>query len=148
MNESSEREIILSQWQTCVEMANSISQRRDTMNNIFITLNLALVTATSVVWDFKSVFMLISGIVVCILWILFIRNFKILNTEKFKVIMDLEKKLPMKPFESEWNLLCKNKKYKEGTQLEKILPIMFITLYTAALILLLILKIKSGGAVQ
>lgn len=26
-------ELILSQWQTCVEMANSVSQRRDSMNN-------------------------------------------------------------------------------------------------------------------
>ena len=25
-------ELLLAQWQTCVEMANSISQRRDTMN--------------------------------------------------------------------------------------------------------------------
>lgn len=24
--------VILAQWQTCVEMANSVSQRRDTMN--------------------------------------------------------------------------------------------------------------------
>ena len=38
-----DREIILAQWQTCVEMANSVSQRGDTMNNIFIKLNLALV---------------------------------------------------------------------------------------------------------
>ena len=31
-------DLILAQWQTCVEMANSVSQRRDTMNNVFITL--------------------------------------------------------------------------------------------------------------
>lgn len=36
-------EIVLARWQTCVEMANSVSQRRDTMNNIFVTLNLAIV---------------------------------------------------------------------------------------------------------
>lgn len=41
-------EIVLAQWQTCVEMANSVSQRRDTMNNIFVTLNLAIVAAISI----------------------------------------------------------------------------------------------------
>ena len=46
-------EIILAQWQTCVEMANSISQRRDTMNNIFVTLNLAIIAAISITWNMK-----------------------------------------------------------------------------------------------
>ena len=32
-------EIILAQWQTCVEMANSVSQRRDAMNNILLQLS-------------------------------------------------------------------------------------------------------------
>lgn len=31
-------ELILAQWQTCVEMANTVSQRRDAMNNIFNNL--------------------------------------------------------------------------------------------------------------
>lgn len=30
-----DKEALLSQWQTCVEMANSVSQRRDSMNNLF-----------------------------------------------------------------------------------------------------------------
>ena len=56
-------DLILAQWQTCVEMANSVSQRRDTMNNVFITLNLALLAAVSLVWDIKSVFIIIVGII-------------------------------------------------------------------------------------
>ena len=36
-----ETSMIIGQWQTCVEMANSVSQRRDIMNNTFITVNLA-----------------------------------------------------------------------------------------------------------
>ena len=30
-------ETLLTQWQTCVEMANAVSQRRDAMNNLFGT---------------------------------------------------------------------------------------------------------------
>lgn len=84
-------EIVLAQWQTCVEMANSVSQRRDTMNNIFVTLNLAIVAAISINWDVKSLFILVAGIVVSVIWLLFIRNYKLLNTEKFNVINDIEK---------------------------------------------------------
>ncbi len=134
-------EIILAQWQTCVEMANSVSQRRDTMNNIFVTLNLAIIAAVSLTWDIKSLFILVSGIVVCIIWMLFIRNYKLLNTEKFNVINHIENKLPVKPFNDEWEKLKNNKKYVDGTKLERILPIMFIALYVIAIGTIIVLKI-------
>ena len=85
-NSSDNKDVLLAQWQTCVEMANSISQRRDTMNNIFVTLNLAIMATVSIVWDIKSLLLLVAGIVVCALWILFIRNYKKLNSAKFDVI--------------------------------------------------------------
>ena len=49
-------ELLLSQWQTCVEMADSVSQRRDSMNNLFVSLNLALTATVSIIWDIKSIF--------------------------------------------------------------------------------------------
>ena len=70
--ENKNEETILAHWQTCVEMANSVSQRRDTMNNIFVTVNLAIIAAVSLTFEFKSIFILAAGIVLCILWILFI----------------------------------------------------------------------------
>lgn len=144
-NTDDKTEIILAQWQTCVEMANSVSQRRDTMNNIFVTLNLAIVTAVSITWDIKSLFILTAGIVVCVIWILFIRNFKLLNTEKFNVINDIEKKLPVKPFNDEWKKLNNNKKYKDSTKLEKALPIMFIVLYVIIIIAIATIKCCTQG---
>ena len=92
------KDIILTQWQTCVEMANSISQRRDTLNNLFVTLNMAILTAISIIWDLKSLIVSLIGILLCFAWIFILRNFKILNSEKFKVINDIENKLPEKPF--------------------------------------------------
>lgn len=139
-NNESKEESLLAQWQTCVEMANSVSQRRDTMNNIFVTLNLAIMAAVSVVWDIKSLLLLIAGIVVCIVWTLFIRNYKLLNAAKFEVIKEIEKKLPSQPFNDEWNKLKGNKKYRDGTKLERLLPIMFIVLYVVATVVILVIK--------
>ena len=114
-------ELILSQWQTCVEMANSVSQRR----------------------DLKTLLILVAGISTCVIWLLFIRNYKVLNTEKFKVINGIEDKLPVKPFNEEWKGLTANKKYMDGTNLEKALPYAFIVIYAVAMVLILVLKIKK-----
>lgn len=133
-------ELILAQWQTCVEMANTVSQRRDAMNNIFITLNLAIITAVSVTWELKSLLVLTAGIVTCILWHFFIRNYKALNTEKFNVINALEEKLPVKPFQDEWDKLKRNERYMDGTKLEMVLPIAFSIIYIVAIILILAQK--------
>lgn len=144
-NTDDKTEIILAQWQTCVEMANSVSQRRDTMNNIFVTLNLAIIAAVSITWNLKSLFILAAGIVVCIIWILFIRNYKLLNKEKFNVINDIEKKLPVKPFNDEWEKLKSNKKYRDSTKLENTLPIMFIVLYVIAIAAIVVIKCYTQG---
>lgn len=138
--DNNDRETILAQWQTCVEMASATSQRRDTMNNIFITLNLGIITAVSLVWSVKSLLILIAGIVVCSIWLLFIRNFKLLNTAKFDVINSLEKQLPTSPFIDEWKILQKSNKYCDGTTLEKILPTMFICIYIVATLIITIIQ--------
>lgn len=138
-----DKELLLNQWQTCVDMANSVSQRRDNMNNIFITLNLAIIAAVSITWDIKSLFILIVGIIICILWILIIRNYKLLNTAKFNVINSIEEKLPSTPFKDEWQFQKYSKKYMDSTTLERILPITFIILYIVAIIAIIVLKYTS-----
>lgn len=142
-NTTEDKELLLNQWQTCVDMANSVSQRRDNMNNIFITLNLAIMAAVSITWDIKSLFILIAGITICILWILNIRNYKLLNTAKFNVINSIEEKLPSAPFKDEWQFLKNSKKYMDSTTLERILPITFIILYIATVITIIVIKCTS-----
>ena len=55
-----EKTALLSQWQTCVEMTNSISERRDNMNNLFVTLNLAIIATISFMWDTKTIALLVG----------------------------------------------------------------------------------------
>ena len=106
------------------------------MNNVFITLNLALLTAVSLAWDIKSVFIIIAGIITCIIWGFFIRHFRLLKTSKFKVIAQLETKLPESPFNNEWEDLKSSKKYVDGTDLEQLLPITFSVMYIVAIIII------------
>lgn len=125
-------------------MANSISQHRDNMNNIFITLKLAIIAAVSVTWDLKSLFILIAGITICILWMLNIRNYKLLDTAKFNIINSIEEKLPLAPFKDEWQFFLNSKKYKDSTTLESILPITLIMLYIFTVIATIVIKCTSS----
>lgn len=131
---------VLAIWQTCVEMANGVSQRRDTMNNLFVTLNIAVIAAVSWMWDVKTVFLCVAGLVICVVWLLYINNFKRLNAAKFRVIYDLEERLGVTPFKDEWDILKKTKRYLEGTKLERILPIAFALGYAVVFVILICTK--------
>lgn len=137
---ATKKQDVLVIWQTCVEMANGVSQRRDTMNNLFVTLNIAVIAAVSWMWDVKTVFLCVAGLVICVVWLLYINNFKRLNTAKFQVIYDLEERLGVTPFKDEWDILKKTKRYLEGTKLERILPIAFALGYAVVFVILICTK--------
>lgn len=84
----------------------------------------------------KSFFIIIAGIITCIIWGFFIRHFRLLKTSKFKVIAQLETKLPEAPFIDEWEDLKSSKKYVDGTDLEQLLPITFSVMYIVAIIII------------
>jgi len=57
-----------------------------------------------------------------------------LNSGKFEVIHELEKKLPAAPYLKEWDIIRgdnNKKKYQKLTNIESIVPIIFIGLYIA-----------------
>lgn len=144
-NDESKTEILLAQWQTCVEMANAVSLRRDTMNNLFVTLNLAIIAAISFLWNFKTLALSVAGLTLCFIWILFIKNFKELNSEKYKIINEIEMQLPVQAFKEEWSNIKANNKYIEGTRLEIVLPILFCFIYIIAVAVLLITHFNQIG---
>lgn len=131
-------DIILEEWKTCVEMANSISQRRDTFNNIFITINTAIMSLILLNPEVNSVLVSLIGIFSLVFWMVFITNFKKLNIAKFKVIFELEKKLPYKPFTKEWEY-AKNNKYVNGTTVEIGLIIVLFIVY----LIIIVSKLKG-----
>lgn len=135
MNEI-DKQLALAQWQTCVEMANAVSQRRDATNNLFVTLHLAVIgviTAVSSFSAFEVSVICLLGMVFCVTWIYIINNFRILNTQKFQVITEMEKKLPIQPMTIEWEGIKKTR-YKLGSYLELVLPIVFEFAYAVFMV--------------
>ena len=122
---------IVSEWQTCVNLADSISKRRDHMNNIFITLNIAFITSIMAIQNFNNILTIIIGVLITIIWTLLILNYRQLNKAKFKVINELEKKLPYQPMNKEYEYLKSNKKYCDFSLIELLIPTIFCIFYIA-----------------
>lgn len=124
---------VLEQWKTCVDSANNNTEKRNSANTLFITINVALCAAVSFSWDYKSIFLAVVGIVVCILWLNSIRSYRQLSSVKYQIINDIEKKLPLAPFTYEWEILKKDS-YVGLTTIEKLLPWIFIVMYAIAIL--------------
>ena len=126
---------VLEQWKTCVEMANSNTEKRTNSNNIFITINAALLAVISFSLDCKSIILSIVGIAVCIVWLYSIESYKKLSSVKYHIVNEIELRLPLKPFTYEWKKLNDEVKYLGLTKIEKIFPWLFISLYGFSILL-------------
>ena len=125
---------VLEQWKTCVEMANSNTEKRTNSNNIFISINAALLAVVSFTLDYKSIVLSIAGIFVCISWLYSIESYKKLSSVKYHIVNEIENQLPLKPFTYEWEMLNNEKKYLGLTKIEKVLPWLFIVMYIIAIL--------------
>lgn len=134
---SNKLNILNEQYKLYVEMADRISQRRQSANSFFLTINTALVGLVSYIHvgrpelGFHWVIGL-AGVILCFTWHRLVRSYKDLNTGKFKVIHEIEKKLPIQPYSDEWKMLGEGKaktKYLPVTIGELIVPIIFAAIH-------------------
>lgn len=124
---------IVEQWKTCVDAANTITEKRNTANSIFITINTALFTVISFSLNYRSMLLSAVGVLICILWHRLLNNYKLLNEAKYSIINEIEEMLPLRPFTTEWQRLQCQDKYTGLTNVEKAIPIVFIVLYGLAI---------------
>ena len=144
----SQMQTVLEQYKLYVGTAEAVSQRRQTANSFFITLNAAILSILGFVQKqfelgLSAITVLsASGIIVSLLWYYLICSYRDLNTAKFKVIHNLEQQLPVQPFDEEWIELKDSssaKRYLPFTALERLVPTLFLFLHIA-----LIIAIASG----
>lgn len=147
------QEHLLEQYKLFVQMADNISERRSKTNTFFLSVNSFLLTAlgifTKIILDVDVGLWWLyvasaGGIIFAITWYVLIRNYKKLNSGKFEVIHELEKKLPTSPYTKEWNIIRKGNgnKYQKLTNIESVVPIIFIGLYLALSIGTYLITIK------
>lgn len=137
---------ILDQYNSYVEMADRISQRRGLTNTFFLTINTAVFALIGVFLTSKAItgepwWLLIPLIALlgqCFAWYYIVRSYRQLNTAKYRVIGALEERLPASPYwNAEWDLLGKGenaKKYWPLSHIEQWIPILFTALYLGGFI--------------
>ena len=132
---------IFEQYKLYVQMADQVSARRNLANTFFLTLHTFLLgsfgffieKAPSLLSQPPIVIPFAAVLALCVAWWMIVRSYRQLNSGKFKVIGEFEKRLPTSPYWSaEWNALGEGKdpmKYLPLTHVENWVPVIFAGLY-------------------
>ena len=132
---------LLEQYKIYYESAEKISSKRQTANSFFVTLNTAIIALVSYVHVGSSTstkyywIVALAGVAISYMWYRLIRSYKDLNSAKFKVIHEIEKKLPLSPFDAEWEVIGRGKNsalYLPFTHIEVRIPWVFLVLHLVA----------------
>ncbi len=129
----------LEQYKIYVNIFNYTSERRQKSNEFFLGINAAIIGILGYI-EIKStfsspiffLFIPLLGIGVCYSWYQIIASYKQINRAKFRIVHALESHLPAALFETEWEILGRGKdvnKYAPLSNIERSIPLMFITMY-------------------
>ena len=136
-----EQDRLLEIYKLHAELADRVSQRREGTNRLYVSLYVGLVVFLATLLRFgfgdmpeSLVLVTIGGVgaLLSVSWFVVIRSYKQLNSEKFRVLHDLEKQLPYQFFTLEWDPQSKGKKsnrYWKLTHVEVILPGIFCVVF-------------------
>jgi hypothetical protein len=144
------RDHLLTLYAKYTDTVDRTSERRQTANAFFLSINTALVAflgytgfrAANATPDPRYFWPVLGvGVILSALWARLIKSYRDLNTGKFRVIHEIEKKLPVSPYRAEWEVLGEGKSrstYWPFSHLERYVPILFVVLYGALFVLSLI----------
>jgi hypothetical protein len=152
------RDHTLEIYKIYLEMADRISARRQTANSFFLTINTALIgflgytqigaAESPTAWTFVFGG---AGVALCYLWYRIILSYKQLNSAKFKVIHEIEKSLPLRPYYAEWESVGRGndpKLYRPFTRVEIIIPWLFAAAHAYVILQALPWHLLSCGAAR
>ena len=138
--------MLLEQYKLYVESASKVSDRRGAANTFLLTANTALVTVCGLVagkdialgsatgtWRWVIP---LAGLTLCLAWFALIRAYRSLNTAKFAVIHELERRLPARLFDWEWEHLNRGKGllYTPLSHVEQLVPGVFAAIYIGLMV--------------
>jgi hypothetical protein len=132
-----DRETLLRVYFNSVEMADRVSQRRQSANSFYLSINTAFLSAFYVFKPneldvLSSTIVAVCGISLCVLWLRNILSYKDLNSGKFAVICRLEEHIGCAPYTAEWKYLkrgTEKSKYRPFNETERAVPIVFLSVF-------------------
>jgi len=139
-NDENYEDHYLEQYRMYLHIFNNTGERRNRSNEFFLGLNTAIIgiigyLETKELTNQSSLIFLFApfiGIAICYCWYQIIISYRNLTRAKFAVIHNVEEKLPLSLFKTEWELLGRgkdNKKYRRISSIEKNIPVVFIVIF-------------------
>lgn len=136
---------LIEQYKLYVQMADHISTRRQSAGSFFLSINTAVLAFSSYVQSVGTQASLtelqglisFAGIALCYMWYRLIRSYRDLNTAKFKVIHEIERRLPVSPYDAEWQAVGRGENaalYLPFTHIEIGIPWVFMGLHAVMII--------------
>jgi hypothetical protein len=138
--------LLLEQYRLYVDSSTKVSERRAAAQTFFLTANTLISTVyglavrddggAGTVPDAGQWLLPTVGLMLALIWFMLIRAYGSLNSGKFKVISELEKRLPMRMFDLEWHLLQRGReaKHLRLTAIERFIPLIFAAFFAAMLV--------------
>lgn len=134
------RDHLLEIYKSYLEMADRISERREKANSFFLAVNTALVAllakdafgAVPASPRFLEILVPGAAMVLCFLWYRIVRSYRDLNSAKFKVVHQIERLLPLRPYDAEWESVGRGKNpklYLPFTHVERFVPWLFMAFH-------------------
>ena len=123
------------------ELADRVSQRREGANRLHVSIAVGLVVFLGTLIRFSDdrtldtiVFLAVGfcGLIVSASWYMVLRSYRQLNSQKFRVLYDLETRLPYQFFTMEWDpesVGTKSNRYWRLSVVETVLPMTFGALF-------------------
>ena len=141
----------LGMYRICVEQMANIRSMRESANRLFLSLNTAIIglvgyilTGESELIDSVVITVIsLAGITLNFFWWNLLLSYKDLTSIKFKIIQEIENKLPLAPYSAEWKLLSFKNPYKPFTNKEILVIKAFIGLYVVIVIIFVLCIICS-----
>lgn len=129
-------------YKLLVEMADRVSERRQSANSFYLSVNTAIIggaayLSQSAFGELGTLAVSAAGIAICFLWVRSVVSYKSLNAAKFEVITALEDRLPVSPFKDEWAILDVDgdgKRHKPFHRTEVLVPVVFMAVHAAQLL--------------
>lgn len=144
-------QMLIEQYKVMLSTSESLIERRQKLTTTYLTIFSALLPVISTMLSFPYFYLYLGAaliavicIILCFSWRSTIISYGKSNRAKFAILEEIESKLPVTMFSSEWLALKKiTTKYKSFTNRETVIPILFVAVYGILLIISIVLCVLA-----
>jgi hypothetical protein len=135
--------ILFEQYKMFSETSEALVNRRQNVNNFYITANTALITIAATAFSLNgdmvskliiTIVLTLPGILLNQSWTKILESYGIINSSKMRILSMMEEKLAASTYDAEWQVMSNKynaKHYVSFTDGEKRIPNIFIGVYIA-----------------